>query len=194
MQALLNPEGDKGTERTPLERAPVAMDHAIGAEVGKVIELALPDLVVKFGRSKPPLLWFPEQKALGFFMYTDGDKTRGRPDWLNVRSSAAAFDALDESTDVGPAVKAFKKFMGRGPEHEARTYEFPYRSTRGWYSINRVTRLDYWSDKFRAEREYTHKHGKGVRLYIYGSPRRFGPSFWLIRGGGLTVTERGIIN
>jgi hypothetical protein len=191
---LMNPSGDKETTREPMARAPVAMNGAVGAEIGKILELALPDMVVKFGRSKPPLLWFPEEKSLGFFMYSDGDKTRGRPDWLNVRPSSKAFDELDETTDVGPAVRAFKSFMGRGPGHEARTYEFPFRSTRGWYSINRVKRIDYWSDKFRKEREYTHDHGAGVRLYIYGSPRRFGPSFWLIRGGKLNVTERGIIN
>ncbi len=189
---LLNPE--EGTARSKMKRPPATMNNAVGAEIGKVLELSLPDLEVKFTKSKPALIWFPKQKALGFFMWVPGEKTHAKPDWLKVRPSARQFENLEEVADVAPAVRAFEAFHGRNADDEARTYEFPFRSTRGWYSINRVVRIDYWSDKFRASREYTHRHGAGVRLYIYGSPRKEGPSFWLIRGGALTVTQRGIIN
>jgi hypothetical protein len=192
---MLNPDPE-GREPEPLKRAPVGMDGAIGAEIGKLIELQLPGLVWKpRGVSKRPrLIWFPEQKALGFFTWEAGEKTGEMPEWLRVRPSTREFDYLDESRDVGPAVRAFEAFMDRGAKQTARTYDFPFRSTRAWYSVDKVRRIDYWSDKFRAEREYTHESGPGVRLYVYGSPRRFGPAFWLVHGGKMNVTARGIIN
>lgn len=189
---LRNP--NEKTERTPMARAPVSLNDQVGAELGRVLDITLPDMKAKFSGSKPRLIWFPAIKSLGFFVYSKSKKGTARPKWSEAWPTKNQLRGIrDRIANSGPAGRVFDSFTGR---EATRGYSiaFPYRSTRGWYSINRVEAIDYSSDKKSSKASYTHKMGPRVRLYIYGSPRTSGPSFWLVRGGKLNVTERGLIN
>ena len=54
-----------------------------------------------------------------------------------------------------------------------------------------ATRIDYSSDKWGNRDEYTHGVTTGATLYRFGGPKP--PWIWVLRGGGLTITTRGII-
>jgi hypothetical protein len=166
----------------PMARAPVNMHNQVGAELGKVIELQMSEHLVTFTRSKPKLVWFPGVDVLGW--------------WHDLKDPRATEDhvfALDQmGADIQPAIRTFQKFNDRY-ESGAYTVDFPFRSTRDWYSIDRAVQIKYWSDKWGATNvDYVHDFRPNTRLYIYGSPRPGGPSFWILRGGGLKVGARGI--
>lgn len=91
------------------------------------------------------------------------------------------------------AVAVFERFTGRGATYE-RADIFPTVSNARWRTIGKVYRIDYTSDKGRRQRvEYTHESGAGVRLYRYGAVTK-PPWVWAIKGGRMTVTERGIVH
>lgn len=187
--ALRNPDTASPATPEPLERAPFSIDDAIGIEVGRVLEIELPDSRVTFAcgglaKKGPRLIWFKKPKVLGWFMNLES---------RTPKATEAKFMELAEA-DYGivkAAATLFDDFMERMPKG-AYTREMPKRSMRHWYSINRVKSTDYWSDRARASREYTHEHTTPVRLYIYGSTRRGGPSFWALHGPKLRFTRRGI--
>ena len=168
----------------PIARAPASVDGQLGAEIGRVLELALDGSEVRFSGPKPKLLWLPHIDALCWFV---GAKTPAATTlrWNELRSPDNNWGFDQASVD------AFNKFMGRGPKPRAWTYGLTGKSS-AWYSIGAATRIDYSSDKYgRRTREYTHTLGRSVRLYVCG-PKRAGPSFWMLRGGRLRLTARGI--
>lgn len=164
----------------PMARPPVSLHNEVGAELGKVAELQLSEHLVTFTRSKPKLIWFPTKNVLGW--------------WHDLKDPRATEDhvfALDDlGVDMQPAIRTYVEFNDRY-ESGAYTLDMPFRSTRDWYSIDRAFQIKYiwWGE---SNVDYVHDFRPGTRLYIYGSPRPGGPSFWILRGGGLKVGPRGI--
>lgn len=153
-----------------LARPPVmSLDSIEAAELGFALELELHEHIVKFPKGKHPLLWWPESKSLLIY---DGIR-RGR-----------------KGRDVahGEATRAFEMWAGRDAKHE-RTDTMPVRGK--WRAYGAVLRIDYASDKWTRKDEYTHTFGPGVRLYRYGGAK-VPPWLWVLKGGEMTVTERGI--
>ena len=172
-------------ETRPLSKAPIQLANQVAADLGSVLELEVGDSVVKF-RKKPRLFWFPEKKALAFIV------TDGKPRWLNPKSSKKTLNDIEARFNTTAVQRAYSKFMGR-ESNSAYTIRFPKRKGE-WFNAGAVRRLDYKSDKFGKSQEYTHGHGSGVRLYTNKPKSGRGPELWVIKGGRLTVTERGIIN
>ncbi len=156
-----------------LGKAPVALDDAELAELGHALEVELPRQVVKFGRGAV-LAWSQKKKAL---VILEGGK-RKRTMITRIPKGAAA--------------RSFERWADRAAK-KASTVEVAVRGM--WRSVGRVRRIDYRSDKWgRTEKEYTHKTGPNVRLYVRGALRPGAPRVWVIKGGRLTVTARGIVN
>lgn len=184
MKPWLDPEDTLERPATPLKRPPVGMHNAVGAELGNIMRLDLTEHRWDFHgqvRAKPRLVWFPKQKVLGW--------------WTRAKAQPATEDnvfALDQMTDIGPALRMFEVFNDRR-ESGAYTFHMPFRSTRDWYSMDRAVCIKYWSDRFgKTNVDYVHDFRAGTRLYVYGSPRPGGPAFWILKGGGLKVTAHGI--
>lgn len=179
----INFESDDKLQRPkPMSGVPVTLHNQVGAELGRVMEIQLDEHMVAFTRSRPKLIWFPGKRVLGW--------------WHDLKDPQPSEDhvfALDDAgLDVGPAIAAFSRFNDRDAS-AAYTVHMPYRSTRAWYSIGPVSRIKYWSDKWgSSDVDYVHDFRAGTRLYIYGSPRPGGPSFWIIKGGSLRVGKAGI--
>lgn len=169
----------------PIARPPASVDGQLGAEIGRVLELALDGSEVRFSGSKPKLLWLPDIDSLCWFV--DAKTPRATTlVWNDEMRDHSTGLTTDQSS-----VDAFNEFMGRGPKPRAWTYGLTGKSI-AWYSIGAATRIDYSSDKHgRRTKEYTHTLGRSVRLYVCG-PKRAGPSFWMLRGGRLRLTARGI--
>ncbi len=129
------------------------------------------------GRLRIPLLWFPVWKALVFF---EGVK-RGSNTVKNLAR-------LEEGSATTKATGTFEKWAQRQAE-KAYDLTFP-KGKRHWFGAGKVHRIDYWSDKWGDDAEYTHDFQKGVKLYVLQK----GPksAMWVIRGGRMTVTKRGI--
>ena len=157
----------------PLKSPPVDLEGVHGAELGHVLELELGGHVIRFPSRKVPMVWIPEKKCL---VLIEGAK-RGRP------RKAATSDK---------ARKAFEAWADREADSE-RDLEFSSPRGARWYALGPCKRIDYRSDKWGRTDEYTHTHGKGVRLYRYGSksPKN---SVYVLKGGRLRVSERGILN
>ncbi len=168
-----------------LKKAPISFQAAdfnvLGIEYGKILDLEFDDRVVKFN-PPPPFFWIPKFKAIGFFV---GGK---------VRPSSVNYEKLAASRNLENIERKFQKLLGRRPQGTVRKYVVPMKiAGRSWYSIGSMQRVGYWSDKFNETTTYDHKHGKGVRLYMYGSPNARA-TFWIIRGGRLSLTSRGIVH
>jgi hypothetical protein len=157
----------------PIARSPVgALDDAETVLLGAALELEVGDVVLRWGRGAT-LLWWPKRKAL---LILEGIR-RGKK-----RPLARG----------GRAPRDYERWSQATARNEA-TAEIPDRGT--WVAIDGpVKRLDYASKKWGGTRhEYTHTTGRAVRLYRYG-PKTRPPWCWVVRGGRLTVTERGIVN
>ena len=168
-----NPTTDFASDWNTLKRAPLRLDSVDVAELGDVLELEVAGLVLKWRRGQP-FLWDPRQKAI---IILQGAK-RGRA--LRVDSADAR------------AADAFRRFMGRVAKRE-RVDRMGKMSRGVWRKApGYADRYDYWSDKFDAKiREYTHPITSNVSVYRGGGPRP--PWVWVIRGGSLNVTTRGIV-
>lgn len=173
MTALNKLSGTRVLKRNPAGSS--KLDGAIGIALGRVLELEVGGQVVRVGRSVP-LLWFPAWKSLVFFEGV----SKGR-------ANAAALRELEDTIGYARAVNSFDSWADRGAE-KARAVTFP-KGKRKWYAGGNVARIDYWSDKWGSTDEYTHNTGKSVRLYIL---QRGKSAMWVIRGGRLRVTKRGI--
>lgn len=61
-----------------------------------------------------------------------------------------------------------------------------------WEQWGVVKRFDYWSKKWNPRgTEYTHDVTTGPRLYRYGTKTK--ANAWVVAGGNLTLTARGLI-
>jgi hypothetical protein len=156
-----------------LKRSPVRIDDAEAAELGSILELELDGLELRWKSGSSKLLWFPELKCLGWFQGTH----EGRRHTIDSGSIAT---------------RNYEGFHQRRANHE-RTTEFPTLRRPSWQTWHqKARRIDYASKKWGRSDQYTHDLGPGVRLYRYGGLTK-SPWLWILRGGRLTVTERGII-
>jgi hypothetical protein len=174
MTAATKLSGARVLKRNPAGSS--KLDGGVGIELGRVLELEVGGQVIRMGRKRVPLLWFPAWKSLVFFEGVS-----------QGRATAAALRELETAPGYKRAVKSFDSWANRGTE-KARGMTFP-KGQRKWYAGGTVSRIDYWSDKWGREDEYTHDHGKGVQLYIL---QRGKTAMWVIKGGRLRVTKRGI--
>lgn len=165
-------------------RGPFKPNGSVCVELGRVevVELGREVEIRMRKPSRPKLYWCPERKALMFFA--------GRND--NGRGSSRALDALLETPEGRGAAKLFERWSQR-EAGGARTFET--KMTDRWVATKMApTRIDYWSDKWGDRASYTHDLGKKVRAWLLlGSSNPLGSALWILRGGSLTVTERGIV-
>lgn len=167
-----NPD-DFGNDWPELKRAPAAIDGHDTAELGKALEVEAGGLRLQFAK-RPHMYWDPRTSTLMWFQ--GGERSRAR--------NPADVDAK--------AAKAFEDFMGRDVEREFQ-HTMPRMPNGVWRKVGRADRFDYWSDKFDEpppRREYTHGITSAVNLYRGGGPKP--PWIWMLRGGKLRITRRGI--
>ena len=156
-----------------IARSPVgSLDEAETILLGHALELEVGDRVLRWGRGAT-LLWWPRRKAL--LILEGARRSKRQP----LRHD-------------GKAARLYERWQKAQARHES-SIELPDRGT--WVAVaGHVRRLDYASNKWGGRRhEYTHDHGSSVRLYRYG-PKTKPPWCWVVRGGRLTVTERGIVH
>lgn len=155
-------------------------EHGIVAmKLGTVLEIeSLRDFQFRWTKHKPLLCWAKDQKSLVFVDIT------GR-----VMGAKEKTDSIP-ITPEGPGVDLFRGFHGR----DAKRITSYALKTKGnqWITFGTVTRIDYFSTKQNKRDSYTHKHGSGVQLYRFGDDS--GPTLWVLKGGKLTVTARGIVH
>lgn len=173
------------SEPKPLARPPVDLKGAVGIEIGRALEIEAPKHVIRL-RRKPRLYWFPDKKVLAFFV------THKEPKWLRVKGTKSGLEKIEGVKKTAKARRVFENFMGR-LVRTGYTLRVPERAV-NWYNNGPILRLDYSSDKFGEKREYTHGHGGGVRIYTQWPKKGWAPSLWVIKGGRLAVTARGIVN
>lgn len=154
------------------------LDGSLGIELGTMLELEVGGQVVRMGRVRPALLWFPAWKSLVFF---EGVK-RGSRTEANLRR-------LEDEMSTAKSTNTFERWAQRSAS-KASDITFPA-GKRQWYAGGKANRLDYRSDKWGKTDEYTHDFGAGVRLYVLQKGRS--AAMWVIRGGKMTVTQRGIV-
>ena len=153
-----------------LRQAPIGLEGAELAELGSVLELETDTATIRWPRGRAVLGWSPRHKAL---VVLEGAKRK-----------------RNASEPRGRARAAFERWARRGAKHGDELELAPRGS---WRRLGALRRIDYHSDKWGRKAEYTHPTGRGVTLYMRGSwdaP----PRVWVIKGGRLTVSERGIIN
>lgn len=171
MSAVLKLDGARVLKRNP--PGATKLDGAVGIELGKVLEFEVRGQVIRTGRSRSKLIWFPVWKALIFFE--------------GVRTGPSSAANLSKLEGVGRQEGAFERWAQR-EARKSHPVTFPA-GARKWYAMGKVDRLDYWSDKWGKDDEYTHDFGNSVKLYaLFGKKS----AMWVIRGGKLRVTRRGI--
>lgn len=159
-----------------IKRGPVPDEYQWGGiQLGQALEVELSSGHVIRWKSRPRLFWNDVGRYLGLAEGW-GKPSRGR---LN-------FDRPGMPQKVP---NLFAAFHGRKPESalDWNNKSMPDR----WVSLGGVERIDYHSTKHDARKSYTHDHGRGVRMYRFGGQSR---AIWVIKGGSLTVTGRGIVN
>ncbi len=163
-----------------LQRSPVALANLQNAtELGHVLELETGCHVIRWDeRKKPALLYNPKSKTLFWFYGPRIKETRRQ-----------------KTNQVGPAARTYGKWTGnrRGAEFE-REAEIPDSVFEKVERIGNATMIAYRSDKFARRgnpSDYEHKFGKNVSLYKFGGSRP--PWVFVVRGGRMTVTPRGIV-
>lgn len=86
------------------------------------------------------------------------------------------------------------RWTGRPPTGAYRL-ELPDVGRARWREVGRAVRTDYRSNKWtrgRATVDYTHDHGRGVRVWARGNLEA-GAGLLCARGGKLRITARGIV-
>lgn len=168
-----NASPQRSTNRLPttsLKSAPVRLDDIELAELGSVLEIETDQATIAWPRGKAVLAWSPKAKSL---VVVEGGK----------RTTA-------NTAKRGRARGAYERFADRDASKTATVDVNP----RGaWKRVGNVSRIDYHSNKWNRRAEYTHKSGPGVRLYMKGSWDN-PPRLWVLKGGRMTVTRRGIVN
>lgn len=156
----------------PLKRSPVGvLTEMETAVLGDILEVELHDgTVIEWVRPRPKLLWSPDKSAL--LMYEGIKSSVRRP--------------------IEDAPRRVISIYERWSDWEANDARTLTTDAKGpWRTVGDVHRIDYYSTKWDRPQSYTHKSGPRVRMYRYG--QKNGPFIWAIRGGRMTVTERGIV-
>jgi hypothetical protein len=165
-----NPD-DFAADWPTVKHAPVGLDGRDVAHFGKAIEMEAGGLRIQFV-GRPAFYWEPRSKTLIVLQGAKRGRTRNPTD-------------VDAKT-----ADAFETFMGRNVQRE-HTASMPAMPHGVWRRApGRAGRFDYWSDKFQGDKERTHPFSSGVRCYRGGGSQP--PWIWLLRGGSLRVTRRGI--
>lgn len=171
LQRALNPG--------PMKKGPANFEGRVAIHLGTLLEFELSKgAVVRGGRSR--LLYFPDVKALAFF-----EKAK------ESRPSRRTWDELSETTAGRAAMRKFHAWADRESK-QASEVKFSAKKDR-WYKGGSLARLDYKSDKRGETAEYTHDFGRGVHIYLLTGTGPRAPAMWVIKGGRMTVTERGIV-
>lgn len=155
-----------------LKRAPFDLGK-IGVEcvyLGEVLEIELSDRVFRFG-THVHLLHFPDSETLAIF---EGGKLKTQK-------------TIDDDDALVSAVK-FEEWSGRGVEWAANV-NLPV--GRYWKNLGDLARIDYQSNKWGKDAEYTHEVESfgDVKIYYCAKGKR-SPGVFFVRG--LSVTHRGI--
>lgn len=153
----------------PVARSPLPLRARTFAVLGHVLEVEIGGAIFVWKKGDCELLWCPAAKSLVWF---DSDEIPLDP---------------DQNQNINAAVKAFERFKDRDP-NRLRRAEYPVGGQ--WRSYGRAERVDYHSDKWGQRASYTHDLGPSVVLYRQGPAN--GPWCFVLRGGRLTVTRRGI--
>lgn len=160
-------------------RAPASFAGAVAVELGTLLEFEISNGILLRPPGRVMLLWFPAQKALGFF---EKAVKQGKP-------STAVWDELDGK--AGRRAKAeFKKWADRESKKARR---IDYKSPKATWSrsTEKLARIDYRSDKWGKKAEYTHDTGRNVAMYLLAAGMSSN-AFWVFKGGSLRVTAKGI--
>lgn len=160
----------------PIARGPVGFARDFhAAELGYVLELELDKgVVISWPKKRCPLLWFPEYRACAWMQGAKRGRKQAAPDEIARKVESA-----------------FERWADR-PVRLIGTDTFPPRPKGQWLAYGRASRIDYWSDKWGTTAEYTHTITTSVRLYRWGHAKK-PPWLWVLRGGGLQLTARGLI-
>lgn len=139
------------------------------AHLGQVVKLIVlandgQHYQVHWKQNRPLLLWSPQQRCL---VWVVGSRLTNRTAGA-VRADGAA--------------RTFERWSQRDAEHTA-SIKVPNRKLA---PLGPAIQIWYWSDKWGEKRTYHHDFSDKVRAY-QGGP------VWAVRGGALTVTERGIV-
>lgn len=152
-----------------VKRSPLSLRARTFAVLGHVLEVEIDGAVFVWRKGDCELLWSPAAKALVWF--DANEKPLEPDDDVNIRSASLAFE----------------RFKDRDP-NRLRRAEYPVGGQ--WRSYGKAVRVDYHSDKWGQRASYTHDLGRGVVLYRQGPVA--GPWCFVLRGGKLRLTRRGI--
>lgn len=154
-----------------VKRAPVQLHGAELADLlGSALELELAKgVVIRWRKGTNILAWHPKARAC---VWIQGGRR------------------LDGTAKGDAKVRdAFRRWTGR----KAKASELvKFRVRESWVSFGPCERFDYFSKKWpRCGPEYTHKTTTHPTLYRLGGTRP--PWVWVLRGGGLQLTTRGLV-
>lgn len=152
-----------------LKRPPVGQKHSV-AVLGSVLEVEVGGVVYRWPKGECRLLWSPRNRALLWF------EGNGQP------------IEVPEDADIQAAQNAYERFRDQDAR-KVYSKEYPVKGQ--WRSFGRADRIDYYSTKWGDNASYTHKLGRRVVLYRQGSAK--GPWLYVLRGGNLRCTARGLV-
>ncbi len=162
-----------------LNRSPVALSSLQNAaELGTVLEVEAGGKRIKWNeRKKPAMLYAPTSKTLFWYHGPVKESTRKK---VNPE---------------GQAARLYSKWTGnrRTADYE-RNAEIPDSTFSKVVKIGPARMIAYRSDKFAGRgkpSDYEHELGPGVSLYKFGGTKP--PWVFVLRGGRMTVTKRGIV-
>lgn len=116
-------------------------------------------------KNAPVLAWCPREQMIVFY----------------DRSHAG-----EEVAPQGPHTRSYKGWHQRNPD-ASRCDVVPAKGK--WKVLGTVTRIDYWSDKWGKDREYTHASRGGTKIKVRGT----GKSALYVLKGSMRATNRGLI-
>lgn len=157
-------------EQTPLKTSPIgSLDEIVFTRLGRVLEIEWAGYVVRWQR-RYPLVWYPDRRALVVLEFPRRGARRKVHD-----------DQIPASVR-----RAFKTWTG----HDVAWQRAATIPDGQWYRLGRARRVDYVSRREDPSGvEYTHE--TKATLYRYGRTRA--TYLWVLRGGGLNITTRGIV-
>lgn len=157
-----------------LKRGPIPLSDMRVTDLDrtKVIEARTRTHTYQWPRGRP-MLWDPSRKAFVWFQGARERKVGSRP------------------TTGGATKRVHDAWSWRGRQ-ATKDVEFVVPSLRGdWHCMGRLAALAYRSPKDGRSEDYEHEVRTGAKLYRFGGARP--PWVWVAKGGGLTVTKRGIV-
>jgi hypothetical protein len=150
-------------------RAPLPTQGLVLASLGSVLELEIGESVWRWPKGQCEMLWHQPSRSLVWF---DCDEIPLEPAQVATKKAEAVYSRFKdrEATRVRAA-----EYRVKGP----------------WHSFGRASRVDYHSDKWGQKAAYTHALGRNVTFYRQGTDA--GPWLFVLRGGTLRVTRRGLV-